>query len=126
MPQSYSWSYSGGSPAGAGVNIGGSFDVDGITTAEVQLTKNMSADRDLALQIDDVSKLAFLVIASSLYDGSVDVKADTATRTKLTGPLILHGTAVKLFAGDLDKISLKNVSATDVADIKILMGLTLG
>ncbi|CAN5379525.1 hypothetical protein BH10PSE14_BH10PSE14_42350 [soil metagenome] len=126
MPQSYSWSYSGGSPSGAGVNIDGSVDADAIVAAGVQLAKNMAADRDLALQIDDVDKLAFLVLASSLYDGSVEVKADTATRTKLTGPLILYGPAVKLFAGDLDKISLKNSSATDVADIQILMGLKLG
>ncbi|MEP9359597.1 hypothetical protein [Sphingomonas sp. KR3-1] len=126
MPQNYSWSYSGGSPAGAGVNVGGSVDVDAIVTAGVQLAKGMAVDRDLALQIDDVDKLAFFVLASSLYDGSVEVKADTATRTKLTGPLILHGAAVKLFAGDLDKISLKNTNATDVADIQILMGLKLG
>ncbi len=126
MPQTYSWSYSGGSPSGAGVNIGGSLDADAVVTADVQLAKNMAADRDLALQIDNVDKLAFLVLASSLYDGSVEVKADTATRTKLTGPLILYGPAVKLFAGDLDKLSLKNSNATEVADIQILMGLKLG
>ena len=53
------------------------------------------------------------------------MKADSATRTKLTGPLILYGEAIKLFAGDLQTISLKNSSATTAADITILMGFKL-
>lgn len=126
MPQSFSWSYCGGAPSGVGVNNAGNVGVDAITTAGVTLAKAMAADRDLALQIDDVGKVAFFVLTSSLNDGSVEIKADTATRTKLTGPIILYGEAVKLFAGDLDKISLKNSSATDAAEITILMGLKLG
>ncbi|WP_077146044.1 hypothetical protein [Sphingopyxis sp. KK2] len=125
MPQKFSWSFSGGSPSGAGVNNGGSLEIDAITSAGVTLVKNMGADRDLALQIDDVEKLAFFIMTSSLNDGSVDVKTDSATRTTLTGPLILYGEAIKLFAGDLQTISLKNSSATDAADITILMGFKL-
>lgn len=125
MPQKFSWSYSGGAPSGAGVNNGGSLEIDAITSAGVTLVKNMGADRDLALQIDDVEKLAFFIMTSSLNDGSVDVKTDSATRTTLTGPLILYGEAIKLFAGDLQTISLKNSSATDAADITILMGFKL-
>ena len=125
MPQKFSWSCSGGSPSGAGVNNGGSLEIDAITSAGVTLVKNMGADRDLALQIDDVEKLAFFIMTSSLNDGSVDVKTDSATRTKLTGPLILYGEAIKLFAGDLQTISLKNSSATDAAEITILMGFKL-
>ncbi|WP_260583524.1 hypothetical protein [Sphingopyxis sp. PET50] len=125
MPQKFSWSFSGGAPSGAGVNNGGSLEVDAITSAGVTLAKAMTADRDLALQIDDVGKLAFFILTSSLNDGSVDVKTDGATRTKLTGPLILYGEAIKLFAGDLQTISLKNASATDPADITILMGFKL-
>jgi len=125
MPQKFSWSFSGGAPSGAGVNNGGSLEIDAITSAGVTLVKNMGADRDLALQIDDVEKLAFFIMTSSLNDGSVDVKTDSATRTKLTGPLILYGEAIKLFAGDLQTISLKNSSAIDAADITILMGFKL-
>ncbi|MBL8651917.1 MAG: hypothetical protein JNL35_16130 [Sphingopyxis sp.] len=125
MPQKFSWSFNGGSPAGAGVNNGGSLEVDAITSAGVTLAKAMGADRDLALQIDDVDKLAFFIMTSSLNDGSVDVKTDGAARTKLSGPLILYGEAIKLFAGDLQTISLKNSSATTAADITILMGFKL-
>jgi hypothetical protein len=124
MPQKFSWSFSGGTPSGAGANNGGSVEVDAITSAGVTLAK-ASADRPLALQIDDVEKLAFFILTSSLNDGSVDVKADTATRTKITGPLILYGEAIKLFAGDLQTLTLKNASATDAADITILMGFKL-
>ncbi|APZ97705.1 hypothetical protein BWQ93_03795 [Sphingopyxis sp. QXT-31] len=124
MPQKFSWSFSGGTPSGAGANEGGSVEVDAITSAEVTLAK-ASADRALALQIDDVEKLAFFILTSSINDGSVGVKADTATRTKITGPLILYGEAIKLFAGDLQTLTLKNASATDAADITILMGFKL-
>jgi hypothetical protein len=124
MPQKFSWSFSGGTPSGAGANNGGSVEVDAITSAGVTLAK-ASADRALALQIDDVEKLEFFILTSSLNDGSVDVKADTATRTKITGPLILYGEAIKLFAGDLQTLTLKNASATDAADITILMGFKL-
>jgi hypothetical protein len=125
MPQNFSWSFSGGAPSGVGVNNAGALDVDAMISAEVTLVKAMAADRELDLQIDDVDKVAFLVLTSSLNDGSVEVKADTATRTKLTGPIILYGAAVKLFAGNLDAISLRNTSASDSAEIEILMGLKL-
>ncbi len=124
MSQKFSWSFSGGAPSGAGANSGGSVEIDAITSAGVTLAK-ASADRALALQIDDVDKLAFFILTSSLNDGSVDVKADGATRTKITGPLILYGEAIKLFAGDLQTLTLKNASATDAADIGILIGFKL-
>lgn len=123
MPQNFSWSFSCGVPSGAGVNTGGAMDVDAVVSAKVSLVKAMAADRVLDLQIDDVNKVAFLVLSSSLNDGSVDVKANTATRTKLTGPIILYGAAVKLFASNLDSLTMRNASATDAAEIEILMGL---
>lgn len=125
MSQKFFWSFGGNSQAGVGIADGNGIEVDAITTAEVQLAENMAADRTLALQIDDVDKLAFFILTSSLIDGSVEVKADTATRTKLVGPIILFGAAIKLFAGSLDSISLKNLSATDAADIRILVGSKL-
>ena len=125
MSQKFSWSFSGGAPSGAGVNNSGSAEIDAITSAAVTLVKAMPADRDLALQIDDVEKLAFFIMTSSLNDGSVDVKADGATRTKLTGPLILYGEAIALCAGDLQTLSRRNSSATDAAEITILMGFKL-
>lgn len=125
MAQKLFWSFGGNSSGGAGIDSGGAMDVDAITIAEVQLVKNMTADRELALQIGDVGKLALLVLTSSLNDGSVEIETDTGTRTKLTGPIILFGAAIKLFAGSLDKISLKNLSTSDAADIRILMGSKL-
>lgn len=126
MAKKFFWSFGGNSAAGVGIADGNGIDVDAITTADVQLVKNMSADRELALQIDDVDELAFFVLTSSLTDGSVEVKTDTATRTKLTGPIILFGSAIKLFAGSLATLTLKNLSATDAADIRILVGSKLG
>lgn len=125
MQQSLSWSFNAGTAGGHGVNVGGSLSVDAVFSASIVLDKNMAATKDVALQIDDVDKLNLIVIASSLNDGKVEVKTDLAAITKITGPVVLFGNAAKLFAGDLEKISLQNKSADKTADISILIGLAL-
>lgn len=125
MQQSLSWSFNAGATGGHGINAGGSLTVDAVFSASIVLDANMAQMKDVALQIDDVDKLNLIVISSSLNDGKVEVKADTNTVTKITGPVVLFGNAAKLFAGDLEKISLQNKSADKTADISILIGLTL-
>jgi hypothetical protein len=125
VTQLMSWSFNAGAPTGVGVNASGSASVDAITTAGVTLEANMPAAEDLALQFDDVGKVDFLVLTSSLTSGEVEVKADGAAVTKLTGPLVLFGNAVKLFAGNLGKVSVQNKSADKKAEIAILVGLSL-
>ena len=125
MQQSLSWSFTAGTSGGYGVNVGGVVEVEAVFSASVVLDANMAQAKDVALQIDDVDKLDLLVITSSLNDGSVEVKSDTDAVTKVTGPIVLFGNAAKLFAGDLEKISLQNKSADETAGISILIGLTL-
>ena len=126
MPQSLSWSFTASSPIGVGVNAFGTAQAEAITAAGVTLDANMAAAQDLALQIDAVDKVRFLILTSSLNDGTVELKADSATVTKLTGPLVLFGNAVELFAGDLDTLSVQNKSTDTPAEISILIGLALG
>jgi hypothetical protein len=125
MQQSLSWSFNAGTTGGHGVNAGGALAVDAVFSASIVLDANMAQMKDVALQIDDVDKLNLLVISSSLNDGKVELKADGSAVTMITGPLVLFGNAAKLFAGDLEKISLQNKSADKTADISILIGLAL-
>jgi len=125
VTQILSWSFNAGAPSGVGVNTSGSASVDAVTSAAITLDANMQAPEDLALQIDDVGKVAFLVLTSSLTGSEVEVKADGAAVTRLGGPLVLFGDAVKLFAGNLGKLSIQNKSADKKAEIAILLGLRL-
>jgi hypothetical protein len=125
VTQILSWSFNAGAPSGVGVNTSGSASVDAVTTAAITLDANMQAAEDLALQIDDVGKVDFLVLTSTLTGGEVEIKADGAAVTKLTGPLVLFGDAIKLFAGNLGKLSVQNKSADKKAELAILLGLSL-
>jgi hypothetical protein len=75
--------------------------------------------------VDDVDKVNFLAISSDLLDGKVLVKADGATATPLTGPLLLPGAAVKLFAEDLTTLTVHNTSLNNSAKLSVLIGLTV-
>ncbi|MFZ1468383.1 MAG: hypothetical protein WAT09_05315 [Paracoccaceae bacterium] len=97
---------------------------DGIVSVSVDLEAG-SAARDLVLQVDTVDNVAFLAVSSSLADGKVTIKADGATATALTGPILLFGAGVKLFAGDLTTLTVHNTSAVTAAKVTILIGLTV-
>ncbi|UVO55706.1 hypothetical protein [Sphingomonas sp. SUN039] len=124
MPQTLTWSFSAGSPSGA-LNTSGSTEVDALVSASVTLDAAMANTKDLALQIDDVAKVRFLSISSSDSGGKVEVKGSGAA-IALTGPLVLYGAAVPLFATDLSTIKVQNKHATNPATLTILAGLTLG
>lgn len=125
MSQLLSWSFSAGSPGGAGVNASGAVETEAIVTAEIDLDANMGAAQELALQVDDVAKVDFMIVTSTLSDGKVELQADGAAATPVTGPLVLFGGAVELFAGDLTTLSVQNKSPTDAAKLSILIGLKL-
>jgi hypothetical protein len=124
MAQNISWTYSADN-SGGGINASGSTIVDAVISASVDLDAAMAQKKDLALQVDDVSKVAFLVIASSLYDGKVEIQATGTNPTALAGPLILYGAAVGLFASDLTTLKVQNKSAQTAATLSILIGLTV-
>lgn len=125
LVDSVSWSFTVGASSGAGFSSNGKHDVEATTSAVVALEANMNAPTDLSLQLADVEKIAFLAIGSSLADGSVEVKADGADAVAMTGPLILFGKAVKLFAGDLATLSVQNKHATKEAKLTLLIARKL-
>jgi hypothetical protein len=106
------------------VNAAG--ETAGDATVSVAVTLDAGAGpRDLALQIDDVGKVTFLAISSTLTDGSVGVRAGPGDFTDLTGPILLFGGAVSLFAPDLSTLTVRNESQAEAADLTVLIGLTL-
>ena len=125
MVETLTWSFTAGSSSGAGLASNGSLAAEAATLASVSLDANMAAAIDLALQLADVDQIAFLAIAASLEDGSVEVQADGANPTVLTGPLILYGEAVKLFAGDLTTLKVQNKHPTEAAELSVLIGRML-
>jgi len=124
MTQKLTWSFSAGSASGA-LNTTGSTEVEAVFNATVDLDANMANASTLALQIDDVAKVKLLAISSSLNDGKVEVKG-SGSAIALTGPMVLYGAAVALFATDLSTIKVQNKSASVPASLTILVGLALG
>jgi len=122
MSESITWSLTAGGTAGSSIQASGVSAGDGIVSVSVDLDANGNA-RDLTLQVDNVDKVTFLAISSDLIDGKVTVKADGASATALTGPVLLFGAAVKLFAGDLTKLTVQNTSPTKPAKLSVLIGL---
>lgn len=125
MSESISWSFNAGATTGAGLNSSGSLEAEAAISAVVTLGAAMGEAADLALQLDTVDKIVFLAISSSISDGSVEVQADGEEATPLTGPLILYGSAVKLFANDLTTLKTQNKHATKEATLSVLIGLKL-
>ena len=124
MSESISWSLTAGGTSGSIIQTKGASAGDAIISVTVELDAG-SAERDLALQVDNVDKVGFLAISSDLQDGSVTVKADGANATELSGPILLFGEGVKLFAGDLTTLTVHNTSAAEGATLTALIGLTV-
>jgi len=124
MSETISWSLTAGGTSGSSIQASGESKGDGIVSVSVSLDAG-SAARELTLQVDDVDKVAFFAISSDLLDGKVTVKADGANATALTGPILLPGASVKLFAGDLTKLTVHNSSTEKAAKLTVLMGLTV-
>ena len=122
MSETISWSLTAGGTSGSGINATGATTGDAIVAASVDLDAG-SAERVLTLQVDDVSKVAFLAISSDLLDGKVTVKA-TGSATELTGPILLFGDAVALFANDLTILTVHNTSPDKAAKLTVLINLT--
>ncbi|MEM8796311.1 MAG: hypothetical protein AAGE61_12150 [Pseudomonadota bacterium] len=124
MPESISWSLNAGGTSGNAIQAAGTTSGEAIVSVSVDLDAG-SAERALTLQVDDVSKVTFLAISSTLLDGKVTVKADGANAIALTGPILLFGAGVQLFASDLTTLTVHNTSATDPAALSVLVGLTV-
>jgi hypothetical protein len=118
-----SWSFSAGATGGS-IDLSGGNEVDAVISAEVALEANMQNQTSLSLQVDDVSKVVFLGVASTLQDGKVEIVADGDT-VKMIGPLLLYGDGVALFAGDLSTLKVVNKSADKEATLTILVGMKL-
>ena len=126
MPSRISWSSSVASDGGARVSGRGNIVIDTATTVTATLDPAMVTAEALDLQVADPSGVAVLAIFSDIMDGSVTVEATLGSATALTGPLVLFGAAVTMFASDLTTLNVQNNHATDEATVEILIGRTVG
>jgi hypothetical protein len=124
MGETVSWSLSAGAPGGA-LSASGSFPADSVTLASV--TIDAAANKTLTFQLEDVTKILFLSIKSSLYDGKIKVIAAGAgaKEIKLTGPLTLFGEAVALLGASLDTLKITNSDAAKAVDVEVLIAAKL-
>lgn len=105
------WSLSAGDAAGSGVTGSGTIAADAVTTASASV--DAGASQALALQLDDVSRVALLVVTCNRYDGSVTVQGgDAADPTlALTGPVLAFGDAAQRLAASLGTVTIAAAAA---------------
>ncbi|MFZ7090738.1 hypothetical protein [Primorskyibacter sp. 2E233] len=123
MPESIAWSLSAGGSSGSGISAAGTLLVD----ASMSVSRSFDAagaETDVELMIDKVDNVSFLAISSDLNDGKVTVQG-TGDKRALTGPIVLFGEAVKLFATDLSVVKVQNTSPDKAAHLTILVGLNI-
>ncbi|MFN9630906.1 MAG: hypothetical protein ACK59A_11865 [Cyanobacteriota bacterium] len=124
MPESITWSLAASGTPGPTIQATGKTPGDGFISISLEVEKS-SGPTDHNLQVDNVDKVNFLLISSDLLDGKISVKADRTDATPLTGPLLLVGAAVKLFANNLTTLTVTNSSTEKKATLFVLIGLTL-
>jgi hypothetical protein len=125
MPDSISWSFNAAASSGGTSKASGKTAVDAVMVANRTIKKGAAAE-ELALQLETAAKVALLAITSSSREVTVKVGSGAGAKTvTLTGPLVLHGDAVKLFADDLGKITVSAPTNDASADVSILVGINL-
>lgn len=123
---SIAWSISAGDASGAGVTGSGILEAGAVTTASASV--DAGANQVLALQLDDVSRVALLVVTCNRYDGSVTVRGgDAADPTlALTGPVLAFGNAAQRLVASLDTVTIAAAAAPAVpATVTFFIGTTL-
>lgn len=125
MSERISWALSLDASSGARVTGREVVDVEATTLATIDLDPAMAAAEDFNLQIANTDGVVVFAIMSSLLDGTVSVRATLADATPLTGPLVLYGEAVTMFASDLSTLRVQNEHPTETAQIKVMIGRAL-
>lgn len=95
-------SFSAGTTSGVGLASNGSIEVESAMLAAVSQEAVMGAATDLSVQL-----------------------ADGASAAVLTGPLLQHGEAVKLFAGDLGTLMVQKKHPSEAAEPTVMICRTL-
>lgn len=124
MTELIAWSLTAGGASSSGIGAAGTTTCDATVSVSVDLDAG-GAERALTLQVDDVEKVVFLAISCDRLDGSVTVKATAAEASALTGPIVLFGAAVGLFASDLTTLTVHNTSSETAATLSVLVGLNV-
>ena len=117
-----SWTLSLSATSGITLGDSGTTEVGASTSIPVTLDPGAIADLNLQLTVTD--KLEVFSIISNIYDGTVEVTANSKV-FKLTGPIMLFGDLIEHFSTDLTTLTVENKHLTDQAVVKIVIGRTL-
>lgn len=120
------WNLSAGDGSGAGLSFSGTVAAEAVLTGSGEVAAG--ASKDLALQIDDVSRVALLVVSCTRYDGSVSIKGGGASDTAiaLDGPVMVFGAAAERLAASLETMTIAAAAAPpEPATVSFLIGTRL-
>jgi hypothetical protein len=123
---SIAWSISVGDALGAGLTGSGSLEVGAVTTASGSV--DAGANQALALQFDDVARVALLVVTCNRYDGSVTVRGGDAgdPTLALTGPIVAFGAIAQRLAASLGTVTIGAAAVpAEPATVTFFIGTTL-
>ncbi|HYW16896.1 MAG TPA: hypothetical protein VE891_12195 [Allosphingosinicella sp.] len=126
MSDSISWSFNAIAASGATGKVTGKTPVDAVMVASKTVKKGDTAD--LGLQLETANKVIYLSITSTSPEVTVKVGTGAGAKTvTMTGPLVLHGDAVKLLSDDLGKVTVTGPTSVGAppADVSILIGFNL-
>jgi hypothetical protein len=123
---SLAWSISVGAGSGPGLTGSGMLDAGAVTTASAEV--DAGTNQDLALQIDDVARVAMLAVTCNRYDGSVTIKGGDAADPSLvlTGPIFAFGAVAQRLAASLGTVKVTAAAAPATpASVTFLIGTSL-
>ncbi len=123
---SITWNVSAGDGSGLGLAVSGLIKADAMLTGSGEVAAGASAT--LALQIENVTRVALLIVTCNRYDGSVSIKgaATADTAMFLDGPVVAFGAAAARIAGSLETMTIDAKPLPDKAAIvNFLVGTRL-
>ena len=124
--KSITWNVSAGDGSGLGLAVSGLVKADAILTGSGEVAPGASAP--LALQIENVTRVALLIVTCNRYDGSVSIKgAATADAAMvLDGPVVAFGAAAARIASSLETMTITAIASPDKpAIVNFLVGTRL-
>jgi hypothetical protein len=123
---SITWNVSAGDGSGLGLAVSGLIKADAMLTGSGEVAAGASAT--LALQIENVTRVALLIVTCNRYDGSVSIKgaATADAAMALDGPVVAFGAAAARIASSLETMTITAKASPDKpAIVNFLVGTRL-
>lgn len=120
------WNLGAGDASGVGLSLSGTVAAEAVLTGSAEV--DAGGSKALALQIDDVARVAVLIVSCTRYDGSVSIKGagQNDTAMALEGPVMAFGPAAGRIAASLETMTIAAAAAPATpATVSFLIGTRL-